>query len=68
MKADQRFTVTGSLASGRAVPLYVPEAMISEVGSYGDIVMLGKEGAPAQDWRTGIPVPHDQKFILTKPE
>jgi hypothetical protein len=28
----------------------------------GDIITLGSEGNPARDWRTGIPIPHTQKF------
>ncbi len=46
-------------------PLLVDREMLSDALREGDIVTLGNAGDPARDWRTGIPVPPNQRFRIT---
>ncbi len=70
MKKGERFSLFGRYVenSKPPMPLEVAEGSIAACGAYGDIVTLGSKEHPARDWRTGIPVPHDQRFILTRPK
>lgn len=48
-------------------PLLVRPEVLAETGmQYGDIITVGRPGDPARDWRTGIPLPVEQKWIITK--
>lgn len=50
------------------MPLVIEPDVVGEVGEYGDIVTIkASDGSPARDWRTGIAVPPDQRFVLTRP-
>ncbi len=51
-------------------PLYMDrEAMLAAGINEGDIVTLSEDGGkPTRDWRTGIPVPTDQRFKIVAKE
>lgn len=67
MRKGQRFTLraTPVINPEGPRPLYVDPEALSDQLREGDIVTLGSEENPARDWRTGIPVPPDQRFRIT---
>lgn len=66
-------TLPGKLAVNpqNPFPLQVTEETLAQMNGarYGDIVTItASDGSPAQDWRTGIPFPTDQRWVLAKPK